>query len=63
MTLDPVAVAVGIVATYAFSALLLVALCVAESRQAKKERDEAVDRLVANVGIACIEHPIDVRTN
>ncbi|KKM67457.1 hypothetical protein LCGC14_1470910 [marine sediment metagenome] len=63
MTLDPVSVAVGVVATYAFSALLLVALCVVESRQAKKERERELDRLLAEVGIACIERPMNVRSN
>ncbi|KKL51552.1 hypothetical protein LCGC14_2294370 [marine sediment metagenome] len=63
MTLDPVSVAVGVVATYAFSALLLVALCVVESRQAKKERDRELDRLLANVGVACIERPMNAKVN
>ena len=63
MALDPVSVAVGIVAAYAFSAVLLIVMCVVESRQAKKERDEAVDRLVAKVAVACIEQPMNVRVN
>ncbi|KKM99353.1 hypothetical protein LCGC14_1148790 [marine sediment metagenome] len=63
MTLDPVSVAVGIVGTYAFSALLFVALCVVESRQAKKERERALDQVLAEVGIACIERPTDMRVN
>ncbi len=63
MTLDPVSVAVGIVATYAVSLLLLLALRIAESRQAKKELDRELDRLLAEVGIACIERPMNVRSN
>ena len=63
MTLDPVSFALGIVATYAFSTLLFVVLCVVESRQAKKQRDDAADKLLAEVGIACIERPTNVRTN
>ncbi len=63
MTLDPVSVAVVVVATYAFPALLLVALCVVESRQAKKERDRELERLLAEVGIASLERPTNVRSN
>ena len=63
MALDPVSVALGVVATYAFSGLLLAATCVAESRQAKKERNRDVDELLADVAVRCIEHPIDARVN
>ena len=63
MTLDPVSVAVGVVATYAFSALLFVVMCVMESRKAKRVRDEALDELLAKVGVACIERPTNVRAN
>ena len=63
MILDPVSFALGIVATYAFSAALFVVLCVVESRQAKKQRDDAVDKLLADVGIACLEQPTNVRSN
>ncbi len=63
MTLDPVSIALGVVATYAFSGLLLAATCVAESRPAKKERERVVDRRVADVAVRCIEHPIDARVN
>ena len=55
--------ALGIVAAYAFSALAFVALCVAESRQAKKERDRELDRLIADVAVRCIEHPTNSRVN
>ena len=66
MTLDPVSVAVGVVATYAFSALMFVVMCVVELRQAKKERERTVDNVLAEVGVACIEQPTDhtdVRVN
>ena len=63
MTLDPVSVAVGILAAYAFSGALLAVMCVAESRQAKKERDRDVDELLADVALRCIEHPTDARVN
>ena len=63
MALDPVSVAVGIVAAYGFGAVLFVGLCVAESRQAKKERERELDRLLAQVGVACIEQPMNVRVN
>ena len=59
MTLDPVSVAVGVIATYAFSALLFVVMCVMESRQTKKERDRALDEVIADVAIRCIEHPTE----
>ena len=63
MTLDPVSIALGFVSAYVFSTALVVVLCVVESRQAKKQRDDAVDQLLAEVGIACIERPTNVRTN
>ena len=67
MTLDPVSVAVGILATYAFSAALVAVMCIAESRQARKkldeEVDEAVDQLIARVAVRCIERPTDSRVN
>ena len=64
MTLDPVSVAVGVLATYAFSAVLGGVLCFAELRQAKrKERDEAVDQLIARVALRCIGRPTDSRVN
>ena len=63
MTLDPFSLALGFVSAYVISALLLVALCVVESRQAKKERDRELDRLLAEVGVACIERPTNVRSN
>lgn len=63
MTLDPVSIAVGIVAAYGFSAVLLVGLCVAESRQAKKERERELDKVIAGVAVRCIERPMNVRMN
>ena len=66
MSLDPVSVALGFVAAYVLSGVAFVALCMAELRQekkAKKERDRALDRLIAEVGIACIERPTNVRSN
>ena len=63
MTLDPVSVAVGILATYAFSSALVAVMCIAESRAARKERDEAVDDLMAKVAVRCIDRPTDVRVN
>ncbi len=63
MTLDPVSVAVGIVAAYVFSTLLFVVMCVVESRRAKKEQGLALDRSLAKVGVVCIEQPMNVRVN
>ena len=63
MTVDPASFALGIVATYAFSTALVVVLCVLESRQAKKQRDRDLDNLLADVGVACIERPTNVRSN
>ena len=63
MALDPVSVAVGIVATFVFSALIVAGELYVELRQAKKQRDDAADKLLAEVGIACLERPTSVRTN
>ena len=67
MNLDPLSVALGILATYAFSAALVAVMCIAESRQARKkldeEVDEAVDQLLARVAVRCIERPTNMRSN
>ena len=63
MALDPVSIALCVVATYAFSAVLFVVLCVVESRPAKKERERALDQSLVEVGIACIERPTNIREN
>ena len=63
MTLDPVSVAVGVLATYAFSAVLGGVLCFAELRRARKERNEAVDQMMARVAVRCIERPTEPRVN
>jgi len=63
MTLDPFSLALGFVAAYVTSTVMFIVLCIAESRQAKKERERELDRLLAEVGIACIERPTNVRGN
>ncbi|KKN39158.1 hypothetical protein LCGC14_0746280 [marine sediment metagenome] len=63
MTLDPFSLALGFVAAYVISTVMFIVLCVMDLRQAKKERDRELDRLLAEVGVACIERPINVRTN
>ncbi len=63
MTLDPFSFVVGIVACLVFCGVLGAVLEFADWRQAKKERDEALDRLLAEVGVACIEQPTNVRVN
>ena len=67
MTLDPLSVAVGIVATHAFSAMLFGVLVFVDQRRARKERDRALDKLLADVAIKCVESrvetPTDVRVN
>ena len=34
-----------------------------KARAARKERDEAVDRMTARVAVRCIERPTDARVN
>ena len=63
MTLDPLSVAVGIVATYVFSVVLVGVMCALESRASRKEQDCALDKLLADVAIRCIERPTNVRCN
>lgn len=63
MTIDPVSFALGAVSVYAFSTVLFIALCVAESREERKQRERALDQLLAEVGVACLERPTNVRTN
>ena len=63
MTFDPVSFALGVVAAYGFSCVLCIAICIAELRKERKERDEAVDQLLARAAMRCAERPTDVRTN
>ena len=66
MTLDPVSFALGVVAAYVFSCVALVVLiCMAERAlsDVEKERDEAVDQLLARVAVRCAERPTDSRVN
>ena len=63
MTFDPVSFGLGVVAAYAFSCVLCIAICIAELRKERKERDEAVDQLLARVAMRCAERPTDSRVN
>ena len=63
MTLDPVSVALGFVAAYVFSCVAFIALCVVESREGKKRQGRALDQALANVAVASLEQPTNVRTN
>ena len=63
MSLDPVSVAVGILAAYAFSAALVAVLIFFARRAADKQRDEAVEQLIVRVAVRCIERPTDARVN
>jgi len=63
MTLDPVSLALGFVSAYVFSTVLVAVMCIAESRAARKERDRALDQLLSDVAIRCIERPTDVPIN
>ena len=63
MTFDPVSFALGVVAAYVFSCVLCIAICIAELRKERKERDKAVDQLLARVALRCIERPTNVRCN
>jgi hypothetical protein len=70
MTLDPRSFSLGFLAAYAFSvaffAVLLGVTCGLswwKERKERRERDRALDELLAKVGVACIEHPTNVRMN
>ena len=59
--------ALGFIAAYALSiaffAVLVGVTCALSWRKEQKERDRALDELIADVAIRCIEHPTDARVN
>ncbi len=63
MTLHPGSFALGFIAAYLFSLVVVSLALWGESRHAKKQRDDALEKLLVEVGIACIERPTNVRTN
>lgn len=50
-------------AAYAFSIIVCAALLLLHWWQARTARDEALNRVMANVAVACLDRPINVRTN
>ena len=63
MTLDPFSLALGFVSAYVISTVMFIMLCVMDLREAKKQRDRTLDKLLTDVAISCLEHPTNVRTN
>ena len=70
MTLDPRSFALGFLAAYAFSIAFFAVLVGVpyaldrwKARKSRKEWDEAVDRMLVNVAVRCIERPTNVRLN
>ena len=63
MTFDPVSFGLGVVAAYAFSCVLCIAICIAEFRQERKERDRGLNQMRARVAMRCAERPTDSRVN
>ena len=65
--LHPPSFALGFIAAYALSIAffaVLVGVTYALSWwKERKERAETLDQLLAEVGVACIERPTNVRTN
>lgn len=61
--LDPRSFVLGFMAAYAFSIIVFVALLLIDAWQARKVRDEALNRVIANVAVACLETPTDVKVN
>ena len=64
MTLHLPSILLGVLLTYAFSVVLVGVLVFVNNRvRARKERDRALDKLLADVAIKCVETPADVRVN
>ena len=67
MTLDPVSVAVGILATFAFSSLVAAVVCIPKARRLRKElawdQERALDKLLAEVAIRAIQIPTNLSVN
>ncbi len=56
-------VLLGFLLAYGLSGLAIGVICLFESRQVKKDRESAVDRLLSDVAIASLDRPTNVRTN
>ncbi len=63
MSLDPFSVAVGFMSALVLSGVLGAALLVADWWEARKVRDDALDELMSDVAIRCIERPTNVKVN
>ncbi len=70
MTPHPPSFALGFLTAYAFSiaffAVLVGVTCGLswwKERKEQKKRDRALDELIADVAVRCIEHPTDARVN
>ena len=63
MTIHLPSLFLGLVIPYVIPVLLISMIVMIGRRRAKKERDRELDRLLAEVAIACIERPSDVREN
>ena len=63
MAFDPVSFALGVTAAYVFPCAVLVAICIAEFRKRRKERDRGLNQLMARVAMRCAERPTDSRVN
>ena len=63
VTLHPVSLALGFVLAYVVSGGCLAVLIVWDAWRARKARDEAVDRVIAKVAVACLDIPTDVKVN
>ena len=67
MTLDPVSVAVGVLATFTFSSLVVAVLCIPNARRLRKQpvldQEREVDKLLADVAIRCMEIPTNLSVN
>lgn len=63
MTIDIPSFVVGLMFTWALSCVVIGVMVAIDWWQEKKKRERALDQLLAEVGIACIERPTNVRYN
>ena len=61
VTLHPVSLAIGFVLALVWSGVGLAAFAAWKEWQARKARDEAVDRVIAKVAVASLNMPPDLR--
>ena len=63
MTLHPPSLALGFIASWVLSFLLICGMCLWDWWRVRQARDEELDALLADVAVRSLEHPLNTRVN